>query len=99
MPATGRQECRPHLLETVSQRRMGVPEYYQVDQPPLPEPRRKECHKGDFGHVLVIAGSRRMMGAAALCSIAAARAGNAALEHERECAIEAQPDRGHRSAA
>ena len=31
--------------------------------------------------------------------IAAARAGNAALEHERECAIEAQPDRDHRSAA
>ena len=43
--------------------------------PPLPEPRKDDSHKGDFGHVLVIAGSQTMMGAASLCSIAAVRAG------------------------
>lgn len=50
--------------------------FYQVEQPPLPEPRNEASHKGDFGHVLVIAGSRRMMGAAALCGIAASRVGS-----------------------
>jgi len=52
-----------------------VPDFYQVDQPPLPEARKEDAHKGDFGHVLVIAGSRRMMGAAALASLAATRVG------------------------
>jgi NAD(P)H-hydrate epimerase len=32
-------------------------------------------HKNDFGHVLVLAGSKRMVGAAALCGLAALRAG------------------------
>ena len=50
--------------------------FCQVDQPSLPEPRNEASHKGDFGHVLVVAGSRRMMGAAALCSIAASRVGS-----------------------
>jgi len=52
-----------------------VPDFYEVDVPSLPEPRKPDSHKGDFGHVLVIAGSRRMMGAAELCSAAATRAG------------------------
>ena len=51
-------------------------DFYQVDQPPLPGSRKEESHKGDFGHVLVVAGSRRMMGAAALCTFAATRAGS-----------------------
>ncbi len=38
-------------------------------------PRGKEAHKGDFGHVLVLAGSPGMSGAAALCANAALRAG------------------------
>jgi NAD(P)H-hydrate epimerase len=42
--------------------------------PPLPV-RRSEAHKGDFGHVLVLAGSARMTGAALLTSMAAGRAG------------------------
>ncbi|MFH1360106.1 MAG: NAD(P)H-hydrate dehydratase [Candidatus Omnitrophota bacterium] len=36
---------------------------------------KKNVHKNTFGHVLVLAGSRHMMGAAALTSLAALRAG------------------------
>jgi NAD(P)H-hydrate epimerase len=42
--------------------------------PTLP-PRRAEAHKGDFGRVLVIAGSRGMSGAAVLCGSAALKSG------------------------
>jgi NAD(P)H-hydrate epimerase len=38
-------------------------------------PRRKDSNKGDYGHVLVLAGSRGMLGAARLCTHAALRAG------------------------
>ena len=37
--------------------------------------RRRDAHKGDFGHVLVIAGSRGMAGAAILCARGALRSG------------------------
>jgi len=37
--------------------------------------RRKKAHKGDFGHVLIIAGSRGMTGAAILCANGALRCG------------------------
>lgn len=37
--------------------------------------RRPGTHKGDYGHVLICAGSRRMTGAALLCAQAAMRAG------------------------
>ena len=42
--------------------------------PKLP-PRRPDAHKGDFGRVLVVAGSRGMSGAAILCASAALRSG------------------------
>jgi NAD(P)H-hydrate epimerase len=38
-------------------------------------PRRRSSHKGDFGHLLVLAGSPGFTGAAALCASAALRAG------------------------
>jgi NAD(P)H-hydrate epimerase len=38
-------------------------------------PRRPEAHKGDFGHALVIGGSRGKAGAAAMAGMAALRAG------------------------
>src|SRR6476646_3698818 len=38
-------------------------------------PRDAEGHKGDYGRVLVVAGSRGMSGAAVLCASAALRAG------------------------
>ncbi|HLY36386.1 MAG TPA: NAD(P)H-hydrate dehydratase, partial [Candidatus Binatia bacterium] len=41
----------------------------------LLRPRAREAHKGDFGHVLVIAGSRGKTGAALLATQGAARAG------------------------
>lgn len=44
----------------------------------LPAPllrRNPDVHKKDFGHVCVLAGSRRMLGAAALTSLAAMRSG------------------------
>ncbi len=47
--------------------------------PKLPA-RAPEAHKGDFGRVLVVAGSRGMAGAATLCAQAALRAG-AGLVH------------------
>ena len=37
--------------------------------------RRRDAHKGDFGHVLVIAGSKGMAGAAILCARGALRTG------------------------
>jgi NAD(P)H-hydrate epimerase len=42
--------------------------------PELP-PRRADSHKGDYGRVLVLAGSRGMVGAAAMAGTAALRAG------------------------
>ena len=37
--------------------------------------RRLNAHKGDFGHIFILAGSRRFSGAAVLCSEAALRTG------------------------
>jgi len=37
--------------------------------------RRKDTHKGDYGHVFILAGSRGLTGAAALCSNASLRSG------------------------
>ena len=41
---------------------------------PLSRPNSK-AHKNDFGHVLVLAGSRQMLGAGALTSLASLRSG------------------------
>ncbi len=49
--------------------------FERVDEPPSPDKRRPTAHKGDFGHVLVVAGSRRMMGAALMSGAAATRVG------------------------
>ncbi len=40
-----------------------------------PRPRRRNTYKGDYGHVLVVAGSVGMAGAAAMCAMAAMRTG------------------------
>src|SRR5262245_22118565 len=46
-----------------------------VTELPRLAPRRPDGHKGDFGRVLVVAGSRGMGGAGVLCASAALRAG------------------------
>jgi ADP-dependent NAD(P)H-hydrate dehydratase len=46
-----------------------------VTELPALAPRSPESHKGDFGRVLIVAGSRGMSGAAILCSTAALRGG------------------------
>jgi len=46
-----------------------------VDVLPVLPPRPRDAHKGDFGRVLVVAGSRGMSGAAVLCAGAALRGG------------------------
>ena len=47
----------------------------RIKKIPKPPRRRRDAHKGDFGRVLVLAGSRGMVGAAALAGNAALRAG------------------------
>lgn len=47
----------------------------EADLVPLLPARRADSHKGDYGHVLVVAGSRGKGGAARLASLAALRAG------------------------
>ncbi|MDD5166313.1 MAG: NAD(P)H-hydrate dehydratase [Candidatus Omnitrophica bacterium] len=37
--------------------------------------RKPDSHKGDFGHIFILAGSRRFSGAAVLCALGAMRAG------------------------
>lgn len=46
-------------------------DYYDVK----PAPRRRNSYKGDYGHLLIAAGSRGMAGAAAMCALAAMRSG------------------------
>ena len=46
-----------------------------ITQLPVLPPRGLESNKGDFGRVLVVAGSRGMSGAAVLCGSAALRGG------------------------
>jgi NAD(P)H-hydrate epimerase len=46
-----------------------------VTELPVLAPRPADSHKGTFGHVLVVAGSRAMSGAAILCASAALRGG------------------------
>src|SRR5438552_12036524 len=47
----------------------------EITQLPVLPPRRPDSNKGDFGRVLVVAGSRGMSGAAVLCGSAALRGG------------------------
>jgi NAD(P)H-hydrate epimerase len=52
-----------------------MPPLELVSAPPRPAPRRPDGHKGTYGRVLVVAGSRGMSGAAVLTGSAALRGG------------------------
>jgi len=54
---------------------MSTSGFTMTDAVPRLAPRRRDAHKGDFGHVLVVAGSSGMMGAACLAAQAALRSG------------------------
>lgn len=57
--------------------RMKIPDHVLVPElfAPLMAQRRPTAHKGDFGHLLIIAGSMGKIGAAALCTMGALAAG------------------------
>jgi ADP-dependent NAD(P)H-hydrate dehydratase / NAD(P)H-hydrate epimerase len=63
----------PEREEVFSQVQFALPENEDVLDALPPRPR--DAHKGDFGNLLVIAGSRGMSGAARLVSLAALRSG------------------------
>ncbi|MDO8643938.1 MAG: NAD(P)H-hydrate dehydratase, partial [bacterium] len=67
---------RPHKKGT----HIGVPLQEHLitesDIAPLFKPRKKESHKGTYGHVLVIAGSERKLGAALMTAKAVLRSGS-----------------------
>src|SRR5215216_2280708 len=78
-PARRRGHTRMGPHQTVDERRPFMAKADDVIEnlthlPALPT-RRADSHKGDFGRVLVVAGSRGMSGAAVLCASAALRAG------------------------
>jgi NAD(P)H-hydrate epimerase len=52
-----------------------VPTLQPIESVPTLPPRDRDSHKGRFGSVLIVAGSRGMAGAAALCGAAALRSG------------------------
>lgn len=54
---------------------MPIPITPSVDSLPPPWRRARDAHKGDFGRVLIIGGSRGMAGAVALAGMAALRSG------------------------
>jgi NAD(P)H-hydrate epimerase len=60
-----------------------------IHELPLLPPRRRGGHKGSYGKVLVVAGSRGMSGAAVLCGRAALRGGAGLVEVA--CPAEVQP--------
>jgi NAD(P)H-hydrate epimerase len=60
-----------------------------VETVPLLPPRPRDSHKGRFGHVLVVAGSRGMAGAAALAGVSALRSGSGLVRVA--CPAEVQP--------
>jgi len=60
-----------------------------IESIPILPPRPRDSHKGRFGNVLVVAGSRGMAGAAALCGASALRSGAGLVRVA--CPAEIQP--------
>ncbi len=60
----------------------------RIDQLPNPPTRPADGHKGTFGHVLIIAGSRGMSGAACLSGLGALRGGAGLVSVAVPCSIQ-----------
>jgi NAD(P)H-hydrate epimerase len=60
-----------------------------IESIPIMPPRSRDSHKGRFGNILVVAGSRGMAGAAALCGASALRSGAGLVRVA--CPAEIQP--------
>ena len=54
---------------------LNSPPQVKIMEPPVLPRREREAHKGDFGRLLILAGSRDYTGAPALCAYAAVRTG------------------------
>jgi NAD(P)H-hydrate epimerase len=66
---------RPESKKQSRSRRQPTLRLRKITRLPKLPPRKKDAHKGDFGRVLIIGGSRGMIGAPALAANAALRAG------------------------
>jgi hydroxyethylthiazole kinase-like uncharacterized protein yjeF len=73
-----------HLAGRIVVEDIGIPEAFLASQTALSEgrdfaflfrPRKRDAHKGNFGHVLVVGGAAGKTGAAAMAGMAALRAG------------------------
>lgn len=80
---------------------IGCPPQYVVSQlalsdprdfTPLFAPRKKDAHKGNFGHVLVIGGAPGKSGAAAMAGLAALRTGGGLVSVTSHAAIQIAPE-------
>jgi hydroxyethylthiazole kinase-like uncharacterized protein yjeF len=73
--------CCPIQLESCIASQQGVAALLNEPRTPLPliKPRKKNSHKGNYGHVLIIGGGPGMPGAVALAAKAAMRTGAGAV--------------------
>ncbi len=95
--APGAEECVGRLI--VSQ--IGCPPQYVISQlatsdprefAALFQPRKKDGHKGDYGHLLVIGGAPGKSGAAAMAGLAALRMGAGLVSVTSHAAINIAPE-------
>ncbi len=65
----------PYPPEFIAEIKTDVHLIHESDLRPFLPRRKYSAHKGDFGHVLIVAGSQGLIGAANLCATASVRSG------------------------